>query len=112
MPRRVVALAVAVLACLGGLAAFTAPAQARSTAVIEIVDSPLSLGEYCAAQVDIRSIVGFYNGSLGCYRSNGTGVAYVGSGSPSAACQYYMPGYTYISHAQGPSQSLICRYSA
>ncbi|MER6177956.1 hypothetical protein [Streptosporangium sp. NPDC001681] len=112
MPRRVVALATVALACLGALAVSTAPAQAaRSADVLEIVYSPLSLGEYCAANVNPSSIVGFYNGSLGCYRWNGTQTTYVGSGSPSAACAYFHPTYAYIGHAQGGSQALICKYS-
>ncbi|RCG20966.1 hypothetical protein DQ384_36825 [Sphaerisporangium album] len=111
MSRRVAALVTAALALLGGLALFTAPAQARSTAVVEMVASPLSLGDYCAAKVEITSMIGFYNGSLSCYRRSGSGLAYVGSGSPAAACAYFAPTYTYIGHAQGVSQALVCRYS-
>ncbi len=112
MPRRVVALATAVLACLGALAVSAAPAQAaRSGSVLEIVYSPLSLGEYCTAKVNSSSTVGFYNyGSLDCYRWNG-GLIRTGSGNPVEACHHFHPTYTYIGHAQGGSQALVCKYS-
>ncbi|MBB5079577.1 hypothetical protein [Nonomuraea endophytica] len=109
MPRRALALTTAALACLGALAVSTAPAQAAGP--IDIVMSPLSIGEYCAAKVHSSSIVGFYNGSLGCYRYASPNLIYLGSGSPSAACQYYNPTYTYLGYAQGGAQSLVCKYS-
>lgn len=112
MSRRVVALATAALACLGALAVSAVPAQAaRSAGNIEVVYSPLSLGEYCAAQVNSFSTIGFYNGGLSCHRWSGTGLTYTGSGSPSAACVYFNPTYTYTGYAQGGSQALICKYS-
>ncbi|GAA5051625.1 hypothetical protein HNP84_006417 [Thermocatellispora tengchongensis] len=113
MTRRVLALVTAVLACLGALAVSTAPAQAASASVVEIVYSPLSLGDYCSAKVNSSSTIGFYNGSLGCYRwsTGGTGLTYTGTGSASAACAYFNPTYTYLGYAQGGSQALICRYS-
>jgi hypothetical protein len=113
MLRRAIVLVLAALACA---AALSAPAQAQSarTADLEIVMSPLSLGEYCAARVASSSTVGFYNGWLGCYRYNttGTGIVYVGSGSPSDACRWFIPSRVYVGHAQGGAQSLSCRYAA
>ncbi|MEU1882503.1 hypothetical protein ABZ470_34795 [Streptosporangium sp. NPDC020072] len=109
MPRRFVALATAALACFGALAVSATPAQA---AVLEVVYSPLSLGEYCAAQVNPYSTIGFYNGGLGCYRWNNTGgTTYTGSGSASAACAHFHPTYVSAGYAQGGSQALICRYT-
>ncbi|WP_157246696.1 hypothetical protein [Nonomuraea typhae] len=108
MPRRVLALTTAALACAGALAFTAAPAQA---ATLEIVYSPLSLGEYCAAKVNPSSTVGFYNGSLNCYRWATPNLINVGSGSPSAACKYFNPTYVYAGYAQGGSQALICKYT-
>ncbi|MFD0891160.1 hypothetical protein ACFQ08_41980 [Streptosporangium algeriense] len=109
MPRRVVALATAALACFGALTLSAAPAQA---AVLEVVYSPLSLGEYCAAKVNPSSTIGFYNGGLSCHRWNSTGgTTYTGSGSASAACAYFNPTYVYAGYAQGGSQALICKYT-
>ncbi|TMR90945.1 hypothetical protein [Nonomuraea basaltis] len=110
MTRRVPALLAAAFACLGALSVSATPAQA---AVVEVVYSPLSLGDYCAAKVNSSSIIGFYNGSLSCYRrsAGGSGLTYTGSGSASAACAHFNPTYTYLGYAQGASQALICRYS-
>ncbi|MEV0384983.1 hypothetical protein [Nonomuraea sp. NPDC050643] len=110
MHRRVPALVAAAFACLGALSVTATPAQA---AVVEVVYSPLSLGDYCSARVDSSSAIGFYSGSVSCYRrsTGGSGLTYTGSGSASAACAYFNPTYTYVGSAQGASQALICRYS-
>ncbi|GAA3659386.1 hypothetical protein GCM10022224_023510 [Nonomuraea antimicrobica] len=109
MTRRVLALLATVLSCLGAFSISAAPAQA---AIVEVVYSPLSLGDYCAANVNSTSTIGFYNGSLGCYRwGTGGSLTYIGSGSASAACVYFNPTYTYVGYAQGVSQALVCRYS-
>jgi hypothetical protein len=107
--RRVPALLTALLAGLGALAISAAPAQA---AVVEVTYSPISLGDYCSAKVNSSATIGFYNGSLGCYRwsSGGSGTTYIGSGSASAACAYFNPTATYLGYSQGAAQSLICRY--
>ncbi|MEV7006920.1 hypothetical protein [Streptosporangium sp. NPDC051022] len=119
MSRRVVALATATLACLGALAVSAAPAQAapaqatRSLGTLEIVYSPLSLGEYCVAKVNSSSTVGFYEyGSVACYRwgSNGN-IVRAGSGTPQSACTYFHPTYTYVGYAEGGSKALICKFS-
>ncbi|MBE1582561.1 hypothetical protein ACFPOI_25140 [Nonomuraea angiospora] len=110
MTRRVPALLTAMLAGFGALSISAAPARA---AVVEVTYSPVSLGDYCSAKVNSSSTIGFYNGSLSCYRwsSGGSGMTYTGSGSASAACAYFNPAYTYLGSAQGASQALICRYS-
>ncbi|MDF5752841.1 hypothetical protein [Spongiactinospora sp. TRM90649] len=108
MSRRVAALAISALACLGTLAVTAGPAHA---AVVETVYSPLSLGDYCAAQVNSSSGIGFYNGSVSCYRFAGSGLAYTGGGSASAACTYYHPTWTLIGYSAGVSQALVCKYS-
>ncbi|WP_431930316.1 hypothetical protein [Nonomuraea jabiensis] len=110
MTRRVPALLTAMLAGLGALSVFAAPAQA---ATVEVTYSPVSLGDYCSAKVNSSSTIGFYNGGLSCYRwsSGGSGMTYTGSGSASAACAYFNPTYTYLGHTQGASQALTCRYS-
>lgn len=109
--RRVPALLIALLACLGALSVAAAPAQA---AEVEVTYSPISLGDYCSARVSSSSTIGFYSGSLSCYRwgsGGGSGMIYTGSGSASAACAYFNPTATYLGSAQGASQALICRYS-
>ncbi|MFI6297116.1 hypothetical protein ACIBEJ_36380 [Nonomuraea sp. NPDC050790] len=103
------AIATAALACLGALAVSTAPAQAAGP--IDVTYSPLSLGEYCAAKVNVQSTVGFYNGWLACYKWATPNLVYTGSGSAPAACQWFNPTYTYLGYAQGGAQSLICKYS-
>ncbi|MEV0821661.1 hypothetical protein [Nonomuraea rubra] len=110
MVRRVLTLLAAVLACLGAFAVASTTAQA---AVVEVTYGPVSLGDYCSAKVNSSSTIGFYNGSLGCYRwsTGGSGLASTGTGSPAAACAYFDPAATYLGHAQGASQALICRYS-
>ncbi|TYB68942.1 hypothetical protein FXF51_10680 [Nonomuraea sp. PA05] len=110
MTRRVLTLSAAAIACLG---AFAISAPAAHAAEVEVVHSPISLGDYCSAQVNSSSTIGFYNGSLGCHRwsTSGTGTTYVGTGSASAACAYLYPGATYLSHAQAAGQALLCRYS-
>ncbi|SEH03826.1 hypothetical protein SAMN05444920_1456 [Nonomuraea solani] len=111
MIRRVLApFATAAFACLGVLAVSAAPAQA---APVEIVYSPLSLGDYCSAKVDSSSAIGFYSGGVSCYRrsTGGSGLTYTGSGSASAACAHFNPTYTLTGYAQGASQALICKYS-
>ncbi|UBU10265.1 hypothetical protein [Nonomuraea gerenzanensis] len=110
MTRRVLTLSAAALACLG---TFALAAPAAQAAVVEVVHSPISLGDYCSAQVNSSSTIGFYNGSLGCHRwsSSGTGTTYLGPGSAAAACAHLYPGATYLGHAQGASQSLRCTYS-
>ncbi|MBB5781450.1 hypothetical protein [Nonomuraea jabiensis] len=110
MTRRVPALLTAMLAGLGALSISASPAQA---ATVEVTYSPVSLGDYCSTKVNSSSTIGFYNGGLSCYRwsSGGSGMTYTGSGSASAACAYFNPTYTYLSHTQGASQALTCRYS-
>ncbi|MEU6717839.1 hypothetical protein ABZ897_40775 [Nonomuraea sp. NPDC046802] len=110
MTRHVLAFLTAALACLGALSVTSTAAQA---AVVEVTYSPLSLGDYCAAKVDSSSAIGYYNGSLSCYRrsTGGSGLTYTGSGSASAACLYFNPTYTNLGYGQGASQALICRYS-
>jgi hypothetical protein len=105
--RRVLVLLAATLAA-ASLTTSTAHA-----ATVEVVHSPISLGDYCAAQVNSSSTIGFYNGSLGCHRwsTGGSGTTYVGTGSAPAACAYLYPTATYLSHAQGASQALLCRYA-
>ncbi|MGR6916732.1 hypothetical protein ACU635_21035 [[Actinomadura] parvosata] len=111
MTRRVLTLLAAALTSLGALSLTSTAAHA---AVVEVTFGPVSLGDYCAAKVNSSSTIGFYNGSLGCYRwsTGGTGTTPTGYGSASAACAYLSPAATYISHAQGPSQSLKCTYAA
>ncbi|PZG43236.1 hypothetical protein C1I98_18645 [Spongiactinospora gelatinilytica] len=105
--RALAAIAVTALACLGTVAVSAAPAQAA----IEVVYSPLSLGGYCAAKVNSSSTIGFYNGGLSCYRWGTPNLVYAGSGSASAACVYFDPSRTYLSHSQGVSQALTCKYA-
>ncbi|RBQ20434.1 hypothetical protein DP939_11680 [Spongiactinospora rosea] len=110
MPRRtraLAAMAVTALACLGTVAVSATPAQAAT----EVVYSPLSLGDYCAAKVNPSATIGFYNGGLSCYRWGTPNLVYAGSGSPSAACVYFNPSLTYLGYAQGGSQALICKYA-
>ncbi|GAA0911554.1 hypothetical protein [Nonomuraea longicatena] len=112
MLRRALVLIFAALACAAALSA-PAQAQAARTADVEVVMSPLSLGEYCAARVSPSSTVGFYNGWLGCYRwsTGGTGLVYNGSGSAPDACRWFLPSRAYLGHSQGVSQALSCRYA-
>ncbi|MEV0613966.1 hypothetical protein AB0I81_11640 [Nonomuraea sp. NPDC050404] len=110
MIRRVLVLLAATLATLATVSLSSSTAHA---ATVEVVHSPISLGGYCAAQVNPSSTIGFYNGSLGCYRwsTGGSGTTYIGTGSASAACAYLYPTATYLGHAQGASQALLCRYA-
>jgi hypothetical protein len=56
--------------------------------------SPLSIGDYCHANVNSAAWIGFYEGSgLRCYGSGpgAGGPQFVGSGSPYLACKYLTP---------------------
>ncbi|GAA4956942.1 hypothetical protein HD597_001784 [Nonomuraea thailandensis] len=110
MARRVLTLLAAVLACLGTLSVSATTAQA---AVVEVTYGPISLGDYCSAKVHSSSTIGFYNGSLSCHRwsTGGSGTTPTGTGSAAAACAYFYPSATYLGHAQGAGQALICSYS-
>ncbi|MFI9551031.1 hypothetical protein [Nonomuraea endophytica] len=111
MLRRLAVLVSAALLALGALGLSTAPAQARATAVVEDVFSPLTLGGYCAAQVNPTSGIGFYNGWLNCYRFGTPGLVFTGAGNPGQACVYFHPTWSFISYSQGVGQALLCRYS-
>ncbi|SDH55381.1 hypothetical protein SAMN05421505_1185 [Sinosporangium album] len=111
MLRRVLTAAAA-LACAGALAA-TSPAHAAAHAAanVDIVYSPLSLGEYCMAHLSPQATIGFYEyGSVRCYRTQ-NGLTYAGSASPHSVCAYFRP-HPVVSVGQGVSGALICTYSA
>ncbi|MFI6291532.1 hypothetical protein ACIBEJ_08070 [Nonomuraea sp. NPDC050790] len=111
MLRRLAVLVSAALLALGAPGLSTAPAQARATAVVEDVFSPLTLGGYCAAQVNPTSDIGFYNGWLNCYDMAASGLVFTGAGNPGQACVYYHPTWSLIGYSQGVGQALLCRYS-
>ncbi|GII95232.1 hypothetical protein [Sinosporangium siamense] len=83
------ALATTAAAALTAIATLTVatPAQAE----VDMVASPLYLGDYCRSQVHSSAGIGFYyGGSVECHSfASGGGLAYVGSGSPWSACAWY-----------------------
>ncbi|MEU9884986.1 hypothetical protein [Sphaerisporangium sp. NPDC051011] len=115
MPRRAITLLSRSSALLAGsvlagaaVLATTAPAQARTLATIDIVMSPVRLGDYCMAKVHPDSLIGLYQSTLGCYkRGPGSSVTYVGQGDPYQACQY-LTNDVVVSTRRGPSDSLVC----
>ncbi|GII62172.1 hypothetical protein Skr01_22570 [Sphaerisporangium krabiense] len=110
MLRRTAILLAGMFLAGAGALATTAPAHARTLATAEIVMSPLSLGDYCAAKVYSNSMIGFYQGNLSCYqRGTGGNLVYVGSGNPWQACEFFTRRVV-TDYRQGVSQSLICTY--
>ncbi|GAA0925700.1 hypothetical protein [Nonomuraea longicatena] len=84
--------------------ALPAPAQAATT----ITYGPLSIGGYCAAQVNSTAWIGFYESTgLHCYATGPNGLRNVGSGNPLAACDHLSIA-TITSASRGPSDSLVC----
>jgi hypothetical protein len=94
----------------GALALATAaPAQA---VVVDVAFGPLSIGDYCHANVSSSAWIGFYESSgLRCYAS-GTGppggLQFVGYGSPYLACKYLTTDVV-MSALRGGSDGLVCR---
>lgn len=107
MLRRAVTLAVTTL--LGGAVALATAAPAQAVEV-DVPFGPLSIGDYCHANVSSSAFIGFYeSGGLRCY-ANGSpgGLQYAGSGSPYLACKYLTTDVV-MSALRGPSDSLVCR---
>ncbi|WP_329079514.1 MULTISPECIES: hypothetical protein [unclassified Streptosporangium] len=112
MLRRV--LATAACAVLAGAAVLTlgSPAQAaagpaRSAAslvTVDLVFSPLYVGDYCRAKVNSAAYIGFYrNNSISCH-----GSGYLGQGDPYLACKYLTTDVV-MSALPGPYEALLCR---
>ncbi|GAA2357570.1 hypothetical protein [Dactylosporangium salmoneum] len=100
MFRRLGALAAASL-----LTVFTFASPAHASTV-DLTFGPLSIGEYCHAQVSASALVGLYESSgLRCY--SGANV-YVGSGDPYLACKYLTTDVV-MTALRGQSGALICR---
>ncbi|WP_283133133.1 hypothetical protein [Rhizohabitans arisaemae] len=80
------------------------------TDVFETTYSPVSVGEYCRAQVNPQSSVGLYRGNaIECYNWP----THVGNGTPTAACQYFASfgNHTVLGAWAGGSESLVCRFA-
>jgi hypothetical protein len=108
MLRRAITLAAG--AMLGGALALATAAPAQAVEV-DVPFGPTSIGDYCHASVSSSAFIGFYeSGGLRCYASGptGTGLQYVGSGSPYLACKYLTTDVV-MSATRGPSDSLVCR---
>ncbi|WP_283133134.1 hypothetical protein [Rhizohabitans arisaemae] len=78
------------------------------TEIVETTYSPVSVGEYCRAQVNPQSSVGLYRGNaIECYNWP----THLGNGTPTAACQYFASfgNHTVLGAWAGGSESLVCR---
>lgn len=107
MIRRLLVLTSSAILGTAGALAMAAPAHA---ATVDIPFGPLSIGDYCHAQVNATAWTGFYEGSgLRCY-TDGTGgtLRYVASGDAYLACKYLTTDVV-MSALHGPSNGLICR---
>ncbi|WP_027346654.1 hypothetical protein [Hamadaea tsunoensis] len=103
MRRIATVLAAATLAVVG----LAGPAHA---ATVDLPEGPLSIGDYCHAQVSSAAWIGFYESSgLRCY-SSGTGgsLVYQGTGDAYLACKYLTTDVV-MAALHGASNSLICR---
>ncbi|MEU7000003.1 hypothetical protein [Nonomuraea sp. NPDC046570] len=104
MKRRVLALAATAFAAI---LATSTPAHAET---ITQTHGPLSIGGYCAQQINSSAWIGLYElHGLKCYTSAPTGgLQFVGWGSPQAACEHLTPGYTITSYARAYSDAITC----
>jgi hypothetical protein len=107
MLRRVISLTAG--AILGGAVA-VATAMPAQAAEVDLSFGPLSIGDYCHANVSSSAFIGFYeSGGLRCYAGGmGGGLQYTGSGSPYLACKYLTTDVV-MSALRGASDSLVCR---
>lgn len=106
--RRIAAAAATTLAAAAlAVTALAAPAHA---ATVDLTEGPLSIGDYCHAQVSSAAFIGFYEAAgLRCY-GNGAGgtLVYQGTGDAYLACKYLTTDVV-MAALHGPSNSLICR---
>jgi len=107
MIRRLIVLTSSAILATAGALAMAGPAQA---ATVDIPFGPLSIGDYCHAQVSTAAWTGFYESSgLRCYASApGGALQYVGSGDPFLACKYLTTDVV-ISALRGTANALVCR---
>jgi len=107
MIRRLLVLTSSAILATAGTLAMAAPAHA---ATVDIPFGPLSIGDYCHAQVSTAAWTGFYESSgLRCYTSGAGGtLQYVGSGDPYLACKYLTTDVV-MSALRSTGNGLVCR---
>ena len=104
MLRRFITLLAGAL--LASSVAVVGGAPAANAAVVDLGFGPLSIGDYCHANVSASAWIGFYKpDGLKCYA---TPQQYVGSGSPYLACKYLTTDVV-MAALRDPYDGLICR---
>ncbi|MGI5239212.1 hypothetical protein [Dactylosporangium sp. CA-139066] len=103
MLRRLSTLAAGLVVAGAAALSFASPAQAST---VDLTFGPLSIGEYCHAQVSSSALIGLYESAgLRCY--SGSNV-YVGTGDAYLACKYLTTDVV-MAALRGPSNALVCR---
>ena len=107
MIRRLLVLTSSTVLATASTLAMVAPAQA---ATVDIPFGPLSIGDYCHAQVNASAWTGFYeSGGLRCYADAvGGTLQYAGSGDPYLACKYLTTDVV-MTALRGAGNGLVCR---